>query len=200
MDYRLSALLIIGITLLMLGLFVGVCIYILCTDNTKAVHLLEFMSKGEKSEGKETVPACNDPEDKTRVEARAKNETAEETSAAENKGETNLAGEEKIVSKQLLEEVKNFLPLIENKKEVIDERVVVIALTEKLTDERRETYGILLNEDAEFIGEKINKPCQLMAISETEKVKLLVLDADDLNYVAGILVTQGVKLTYIKQS
>ena len=194
MENCISGLVIISCVLLVVALFIGVCIYLVCSP-VKTRRLNEIFSNEEARE--------QDPEPETSgTEETHSQGAAEEKPAAipeSEAGKTDEANQKDANpdATKLLNAVKDTISIIKSEKEIKGEEIIVFVSCSNLTGDNTEQF-IVLDKDAERIAKLTEKPLLTMAISEKESIKMLLLDDAETSYCTSLLAGQEMKFTCIR--
>lgn len=194
MENCISGLVIISCVLLVMALFIGVCIYLVCSP-VKTRRLNEIFSNEEARE--------RDPEDKASEPEESLSKTGEEkksSAAPESKGEASEGTAPKVDepdATKLLNAVKDAISIIKSNKENMGVDTIVFVNCPGLKEDNAE-YLLVLDKDAEEIAKLTEKPLLTMAISEKESVTMLLLDDAETSYCTSLLAGQEMKFTCIR--
>lgn len=194
MENCLFGLVIISFVLLVMALFIGVCIYLVCSP-VKTRRLNEILGNEEARE-QDPKPETSGTEETHSQGAAEEKPAAIPESEAGKTEEANQKDANPDATK-LLNAVKDAISIIKSEKEIKGEEIIVFVSCSNLTEDNAEQF-IVFDKDAEGIAKLTEKKLLTMAISEKESVTMLLLDDAETSYCMSLLAGQGMKFTCIR--
>ena len=205
MEPCFAGLVIMSAVLLLMAMFIGVSIYLVCSP-VKTRRLNEVFGNADAT----SPSAETDDSDKDQnigspspATVEGGDKVSEEDRPSENKENKEENTENTVMDNnseatKLLNAVKDAVLLVRNKKESMGNETIVFVLCSNMESENGIERYMVLDNDAVIVSKLLERDCQTMAVSDKESVELLFLDGTDIGLCMGLLTAQETRFTCIR--